>query len=110
MRRQQGGSLRKGSWACLWFRYKLTGETGSYRYMAPEVFRHEPYNTKACARASPCSHPRTRAQAGKTPSYSGCTAPSARMATQKPFLAGPRRPSLCLDATMQQIQRHVTAL
>ena len=27
-------------------RYKLTGETGSYRYMAPEVFRHEPYNAK----------------------------------------------------------------
>ncbi|KAK9838136.1 hypothetical protein WJX81_003291 [Elliptochloris bilobata] len=27
-------------------RYKLTGETGSYRYMAPEVFRHELYNTK----------------------------------------------------------------
>lgn len=27
-------------------RYKLTGETGSYRYMAPEVFRHEPYNIK----------------------------------------------------------------
>eukprot|EP00198_Chlamydomonas_reinhardtii_P001505 XP_001690841.1 protein kinase [Chlamydomonas reinhardtii] len=26
--------------------YKLTGETGSYRYMAPEVFRHEPYNNK----------------------------------------------------------------
>ena len=23
-----------------------TGETGSYRYMAPEVFRHEPYNNK----------------------------------------------------------------
>ena len=22
------------------------GETGSYRYMAPEVFLHEPYNTK----------------------------------------------------------------
>ena len=22
----------------------MTGETGSYRYMAPEVFRHEPYN------------------------------------------------------------------
>ena len=22
------------------------GETGSYRYMAPEVFRHEPYNNK----------------------------------------------------------------
>ena len=28
-------------------RYDLTGETGSYRYMAPEVFRHEPYNSKA---------------------------------------------------------------
>lgn len=26
--------------------YKLTGETGSYRYMAPEVFRHQEYNTK----------------------------------------------------------------
>ncbi|KXZ55947.1 hypothetical protein GPECTOR_2g1498 [Gonium pectorale] len=26
--------------------YKLTGETGSYRFMAPEVFRHEPYNNK----------------------------------------------------------------
>ncbi|MCO5614651.1 hypothetical protein L7F22_068935 [Adiantum nelumboides] len=26
--------------------YKLTGETGSYRYMAPEVFRHKPYDTK----------------------------------------------------------------
>lgn len=26
--------------------YKLTGETGSYRYMAPEVFLHENYNTK----------------------------------------------------------------
>ncbi|KAF5831112.1 protein kinase [Dunaliella salina] len=26
--------------------YKMTGETGSYRYMAPEVFRHEPYNNK----------------------------------------------------------------
>ncbi|KAJ7545220.1 hypothetical protein O6H91_09G110900 [Diphasiastrum complanatum] len=24
--------------------YKLTGETGSYRYMAPEVFRHESYD------------------------------------------------------------------
>ncbi|KAG1674454.1 hypothetical protein FOA52_003059 [Chlamydomonas sp. UWO 241] len=28
--------------------YKLTGETGSYRYMAPEVFRHEPYSLKVC--------------------------------------------------------------
>ncbi|KAG1673263.1 hypothetical protein FOA52_002543 [Chlamydomonas sp. UWO 241] len=26
--------------------YKLTGETGSYRFMAPEVFRHEQYNNK----------------------------------------------------------------
>eukprot|EP00897_Mesotaenium_endlicherianum_P001955 jgi/Mesen1/1788/ME000014S01189 len=24
--------------------YKMTGETGSYRYMAPEVFRHESYD------------------------------------------------------------------
>lgn len=35
-------------------RYKLTGETGSYRYMAPEVFRHEPYNTKVRAARSTC--------------------------------------------------------
>jgi serine/threonine protein kinase len=26
--------------------YKMTGETGSYRYMAPEVFEHQNYNTK----------------------------------------------------------------
>jgi len=26
--------------------YHLTGGTGSYRYMAPEVYRHEPYNNK----------------------------------------------------------------
>lgn len=26
--------------------FRLTGETGSYRYMAPEVFRHEPYNSR----------------------------------------------------------------
>eukprot|EP01018_Ginkgo_biloba_P008976 Gb_36894 [translate_table: standard] len=26
--------------------YKLTGETGSYRYMAPEVFEHKWYDTK----------------------------------------------------------------
>ena len=26
---------------------QITGEVGSYRYMAPEVVRHEPYNTKA---------------------------------------------------------------
>ncbi|CAN0018141.1 unnamed protein product, partial [Scytosiphon promiscuus] len=24
----------------------MTGEVGSYRYMAPELVRHEPYNTK----------------------------------------------------------------
>jgi len=27
-------------------RVELTGETGSYRYMAPEVFSHLPYNSK----------------------------------------------------------------
>eukprot|EP00892_Ulva_mutabilis_P001691 jgi/Ulvmu1/11522/UM078_0011.1 len=27
--------------------YRMTGGTGSYSYMAPEVFRHEPYNAKA---------------------------------------------------------------
>ena len=27
--------------------YNYTGETGTYRYMAPEVYRHEPYNGKA---------------------------------------------------------------
>jgi len=26
--------------------YKMTGETGSFRYMAPEVYRHEDYNHK----------------------------------------------------------------
>jgi serine/threonine protein kinase len=30
----------------------MTGETGSYRYMAPEVFRHEPYNSKVDVRFS----------------------------------------------------------
>jgi hypothetical protein len=40
-------------------RYDMTGETGSYRYMAPEVFRHEPYNSKVvrhgcCAGFSEC--------------------------------------------------------
>ena len=28
--------------------YVMTGETGSYRYMAPEVFRHEKYTEKVC--------------------------------------------------------------
>jgi hypothetical protein len=27
------------------------GETGSYRYMAPECFRHEPYNLQVCIEA-----------------------------------------------------------
>ncbi|CAM9540410.1 unnamed protein product [Ectocarpus sp. 8 AP-2014] len=26
--------------------YKMTGEVGSYRYMAPELVKHEPYNVK----------------------------------------------------------------
>lgn len=28
-------------------RYRMTGGTGSYLFMAPEVFRHQPYNAKA---------------------------------------------------------------
>ena len=28
-------------------RVQMTGGTGSYLYMAPEIFRYEPYNTKA---------------------------------------------------------------
>ncbi|GHP02835.1 hypothetical protein PPROV_000159000 [Pycnococcus provasolii] len=31
--------------------YDFTGETGSYRYMAPEVYRHEPYSYKVDAYA-----------------------------------------------------------
>jgi serine/threonine protein kinase len=27
-------------------KFAMTGETGSYRFMAPEVFRHEAYNLK----------------------------------------------------------------
>uniref|UniRef100_A0A7S0UV82 Protein kinase domain-containing protein n=1 Tax=Polytomella parva TaxID=51329 RepID=A0A7S0UV82_9CHLO len=37
---------RHGQVADIDVTYKLTGETGSYRYMAPEVFRHEPYSLK----------------------------------------------------------------
>jgi len=38
--------------------FNHTGETGTYRYMAPEVFRHEPYNGKADVRsARPAPHP-----------------------------------------------------
>lgn len=29
------------------WRVQMTGEVGSYRYMAPEVVMHEPYNAKA---------------------------------------------------------------
>ncbi len=36
--------------------YNYTGETGTYRYMAPEVFRHEPYNAKVRRRQSPTLH------------------------------------------------------
>ncbi|KAG2500845.1 hypothetical protein HYH03_001606 [Edaphochlamys debaryana] len=42
----QGGASSHGDPTKATERYKLTGETGSYRYMAPEVFRHEPYNNK----------------------------------------------------------------
>ncbi len=38
-------------------RYDMTGETGSYRYMAPEVFRHEPYNSKVDVRRTPSTLP-----------------------------------------------------
>lgn len=31
--------------------YRMTGETGSYIYMAPEVVRSEQYNEKVCPRA-----------------------------------------------------------
>ena len=44
-------------------KFKLTGETGSYRYMAPEVFRHEPYNYKARICQIPNCSAFTRAQA-----------------------------------------------
>ena len=45
-------------------RYKLTGETGSYRYMAPEVFRHEPYNTKVTISRQPHCHHTTSLNIG----------------------------------------------
>lgn len=28
-------------------RIQMTGEVGSFRYMAPEIVKHEPYNAKA---------------------------------------------------------------
>ncbi|KAI8473279.1 MAG: protein kinase [Monoraphidium minutum] len=40
------GGVRAGSIEASGPSFKLTGETGSYRYMAPEVFRHELYNHK----------------------------------------------------------------
>ena len=42
-------------------KFKLTGETGSYRYMAPEVFRHEPYNFKVLLPSSCCCSARALA-------------------------------------------------
>lgn len=36
---------KHADYAYLDSKFRLTGETGSYRYMAPEVFRHEPYNS-----------------------------------------------------------------
>ena len=41
--------LSMGSDALLWMRSAatLTGETGTYVYMAPEMIRHELYTTKA---------------------------------------------------------------
>ena len=42
-------------------KFKLTGETGSYRYMAPEVFRHEPYNFKVLLPSPCCCSARTLA-------------------------------------------------
>ena len=36
--------------------YNYTGETGTYRYMAPEVFRHEPYNAKVHTHVSSPLH------------------------------------------------------
>ena len=41
-------------------KFKLTGETGSYRYMAPEVFRHEPYNFKVSSASRPLQFPVTK--------------------------------------------------
>lgn len=42
--------------------FALTAETGSYRYMAPEVFRHEAYNHKVsfCG-PIPCPFPVSKA-------------------------------------------------
>jgi serine/threonine protein kinase len=37
---------REVVWSSLRKILAMTGETGSYRYMAPEVFEHQNYNTK----------------------------------------------------------------
>ena len=45
--------LRTSVWLCpvvasyLSQPFEMTGGTGSYTFMAGEIFRHEPYNTKA---------------------------------------------------------------
>ena len=45
--RDPNGSLRsRGADEIRTEAYQMTGETGSYRYMAPEVFKHEPYSAK----------------------------------------------------------------
>ena len=62
-------------------KFKLTGETGSYRYMAPEVFRHEPYNFKA-RRAPLQAHPpdpEPAAPCGVTMACSARAPPCSRM-------------------------------
>ena len=52
-------------------KFKLTGETGSYRYMAPEVFRHEPYNFKARRPCRPFPWPQI-CPCGVTMAAQGC--------------------------------------
>jgi hypothetical protein len=36
-------------------KYVMTGLTGSYVYMAPEVTRSEPYSEKVCSRFFQCN-------------------------------------------------------
>lgn len=46
MDRNSGREGSEGSSSGVAPTYRLTGEKGSYRFMAPEVFRHEQYNNK----------------------------------------------------------------
>ena len=50
-------------------KFKLTGETGSYRYMAPEVFRHEPYNFKVPRSGTVLQCTRERMRLRHMPAY-----------------------------------------